>query len=75
MWTKGSVVSVQIPKFLETISSSCKVSSKLPSLTDSDFHQPCCLNNLSFTPALPAADVPPNRKLCREKGYAFIPTS
>ena len=65
MWAKGSGVSVQKPK----ISSTC------PSLTDFDFHLPCCLNNLRFTPALAAADAPPDRKLCREKSFAFIRTT
>ena len=62
MCAKSSGASVKIPK----------ISFTHPFLTDFDFHLPCCLNNLSVTLVLAAADAPPNRKLCREKNFVFI---
>ena len=53
-------------RFLDTESFdsvSCSDSILILSFTLTDFHLPCFLNNLSFTPKSVAAEAPPDRKL------------
>ena len=46
----------------------------IPSFALSECQHPWILNSLSFTPAFPAADTPPERKLCNENSSLSMHT-